>query len=275
MSMSGYTKLFNSILASTIWRSSDTTRIVWITLLAMSDKDGVCEGSIPGLADFARVSIEDCEAALAELIAPDPYSRTSEHEGRRVEVIDGVGWQLLNHAKYRMKMSEDERREYNRQKQAEWRARQKELEASKDVNECQEPSITVNDGQSQSAVSAHTDTEADTEAELREETPQAASPRKKGTRVPHPFLLTPEMKAWAAERKPGVDAVLETEKFVNHFRSASGRNATKLDWRLTWNNWILNSKGETNGTNRQNGKRTDADVFAESADFYANYPDPA
>lgn len=29
--------------------------------------------------------------------------------------------------------------------------------------------------------------------------------------------------------------------------------------------------GKTNGTNRNN-KRTDADVFAESADFYATYP---
>jgi len=29
----------------------------------------------------------------------------------------------------------------------------------------------------------------------------------------------------------------------------------------------------TNGTNKKSGKRTDADVFAESADFYANYPE--
>lgn len=164
--MSGYTKLFNSILASTIWRASDTTRIVWITLLAMSDKDGICEGSIPGLADLAHVSVEDCETALAELAAPDTYSRTSEHEGRRIEPIDGVGWQLLNHAKYRMKMSEDERREYNRRKQAEHRAKEKELkdaEVSNSVNEYQTESMTVNDSQSQSAMSAHTDTESKAE----------------------------------------------------------------------------------------------------------------
>lgn len=125
MSMSGYTKLFNSILASTIWRADDKTRIVWITLLAMSDKDGICEGSVPGLADMARVSLEDCEHALLELSSPDAYSRTSEHEGRRIEAVDGVGWRLLNHAKYRAKMSEDERREYNRKKQAEWREKHK------------------------------------------------------------------------------------------------------------------------------------------------------
>ena len=43
--MPGYTKLFNSILASTIWRADDKTRIVWITLLAMADKHGIVEAS--------------------------------------------------------------------------------------------------------------------------------------------------------------------------------------------------------------------------------------
>jgi hypothetical protein len=31
-------------------------------------------------------------------------------------------------------------------------------------------------------------------------------------------------------------------------------------------------KGVINGTNRSSNKRTDADVIAESADFYENYP---
>lgn len=156
MSMAGYTKLFNSILASTIWRAPDKTRIVWITMLAMADKDGIVEGSIPGLADFARVDLKDCEAALLELSTPDEYSRSSEHDGRRIEAIDGVGWRLLNHGKYREKMSEDERREYNRAKQAEWRERKK-------------LSTGVNDSQLQSAMSAHTEAEADTEADKKKE----------------------------------------------------------------------------------------------------------
>ena len=48
--MAGYTKLFNSILQSTIWREDDKTRIVWITLLAMADKNGIAETSLPSLA---------------------------------------------------------------------------------------------------------------------------------------------------------------------------------------------------------------------------------
>lgn len=164
MNMAGYTKLFNSILASTIWRADDKTRIVWITLLAMADKDGIAEGSIPGLADLARVSIEDCEAALAELMAPDKYSRTSEFEGRRIEAVDG-GWLLLNHAKYRAKMSEDDIRERNRQRQAKWREKNKPV--THDVTESNTMSQNVTECNAVSRQSRHTEAEANTKEEER------------------------------------------------------------------------------------------------------------
>lgn len=111
--MAGYTKLFASLLASTIWRENDKVRIVWITLLAMADQYGIAEGSIPGIADLARVSIEDCESALARLQEPDRYSRSPEHDGRRICAVAG-GFHVLNHAKYRERLNQEERREYQR-----------------------------------------------------------------------------------------------------------------------------------------------------------------
>lgn len=110
---SGYSKLFSSIVTSTIWREDDKTRIVWITLLALKNRFGQVAGALPGLAAMANVSIEDCAKAIEKLTAPDPYSRTKEFDGRRVDVIEG-GWLVLNHAKYRNAMSEDERRAYKR-----------------------------------------------------------------------------------------------------------------------------------------------------------------
>jgi len=103
--MSGYTPLFSSIVASTIWRESKETKIVWITMLAMADCRGVVEASVPGLADMSRVTLEEVKAAIARLSAPDEYSRTQEHDGRRIEAIDG-GWVILNHAKFRQKSRE-------------------------------------------------------------------------------------------------------------------------------------------------------------------------
>jgi hypothetical protein len=114
MIQSGYTKLFGSIVASTIWREDDKTRIVWITLLALSDKDGYVAGSIPGLADLARVSIVECEQALEKLQQPDKYSRSPEHDGRRIEVVEG-GWFILNRAKYRNSDWEQDKLERHRE----------------------------------------------------------------------------------------------------------------------------------------------------------------
>lgn len=98
--MSGYSKLWSEIVTSSIWAEDDKTRIVWVTMLALKDQHGYVAASLPGLSHAARVDISDCEKALAILEAPDKYSRSTEHEGRRIERVDG-GWLVLNHLKYR------------------------------------------------------------------------------------------------------------------------------------------------------------------------------
>lgn len=89
-------------------------KVVWITMLALADRKGIVFASLPGLADAARVSMEQCEDAIARLAAPDEYSRTKDFEGRRIEDVDG-GWKLLNYIKYREARDGDERREQVRE----------------------------------------------------------------------------------------------------------------------------------------------------------------
>lgn len=135
--MAGYTKLFSTILASTIWREPANVRVVWITMLAMSDSEGRVDGSIPGLADLSRVTVEQCQEALKCLSEPDFFSRTKENEGRRIKEIDG-GWVILNYLKYREATPADLRREQNREAQKRWRDKRK-LTVSK-VSERKAPS---------------------------------------------------------------------------------------------------------------------------------------
>jgi hypothetical protein len=111
MTGDGWTKLFSSILTSSIWSEDDKTRILWVTILACTDKDGFCQAAVPGLAAMARLTVEDTAVALAKLEGPDPYSRTQDHEGRRIEKVDG-GWVVLNHGKYRDRDRIERRREY-------------------------------------------------------------------------------------------------------------------------------------------------------------------
>lgn len=105
-----YAKLFSSILDSTIWREEPHVKVVWITMLAMADRTGVVQASVPGLADRAKVTLGQCVEALDRLKAPDEWSRTKEYHGRRIEEIDG-GWLVLNYEKHRSGKDMDEERD--------------------------------------------------------------------------------------------------------------------------------------------------------------------
>jgi hypothetical protein len=238
-----FTKLFNSILDSTIWQEPPATKLVWITLLAMSDRNGEVFASIPGLAKRAGVTLAECESALLCLKSPDKYSRTKDHEGRRIEEGDG-SFRLLNHGKYRALLSAEERKEYNRKKQAEYRASQK-------------MSMTVNDSQSQSAKCTHTEAEAEAEAEA-EHTPLPPKPQappslklegeqSKPTLTPEQIEVaswlnrrptTPwsakELKAWKQIPKP-IDS--EDWQALKWFYTRSGCKYLRRDLCTLLNNW--------------------------------------
>lgn len=74
---------------------------------------------------------------------------------------------------------------------------------------------------------------------------------QRGTRIPEPFTITPEMVAWARERAPLVDGPRSTEMFVNYWTATTGRNATKLDWPATWRNWMLRDQQTAERAPRQ------------------------
>lgn len=109
----GYTKLFNEILASTIWDNEWYVKVTWITILAMKDDRHQVMASIPGLAHMARVSVEQCQEAINKFCSPDAYSRSQEQEGRRLQPIDG-GWYVINGPKYSHRLSIEDKREYQR-----------------------------------------------------------------------------------------------------------------------------------------------------------------
>jgi hypothetical protein len=131
MNADSFTKLFGTIITSSIWSEDDKTRIMWITLLACADSDGYCSGSIVGFAAMARMTLDQAQTAINRLEATDPHSRTPDHEGRRVLKVDG-GWLLVNYSKYREKAQKEERREYLKLKKREQRSK------------CQQMSTAVN-----------------------------------------------------------------------------------------------------------------------------------
>lgn len=124
MSNNGFTKLFNSIITSSIWSEDDKTRLMWITMLAASDAQGFVTGSIPGMAAISRMSVEDAEKSIKALTKPDPYSRSKEYDGRRLLECEG-GWLIANYQKYRQKRDPEKRRQQNREAQRRYKRKQK------------------------------------------------------------------------------------------------------------------------------------------------------
>lgn len=106
-----YSKLFSSILDSSIWLEDASTRLVWITFLAAKDGDGFARfASVENLARRAIVTVEEAQRAVAKLEAPDPQSSNTMYDGRRIERVPG-GWMVLNAKFYdEIVRRDDERR---------------------------------------------------------------------------------------------------------------------------------------------------------------------
>lgn len=128
MSDSGYTKLYRSLTKSTVWVGQPAhVKLSWIVMLAEADEVGRVTTPVPALAKLAEVSLSEFEEALRVFLSPDAYSRSREHEGRRIEPLgpddEFGGFRILNHDRYRERRDPDARREQNRAAQARWRAK--------------------------------------------------------------------------------------------------------------------------------------------------------
>jgi hypothetical protein len=224
----GFAKLSSSLVLSTVWREPHHVRIVWITMLALADATGHVGASVPGLADAARVTLEECEQALAAFMQPDTYSRTKTHDGRRIEADEG-GWRLLNYALYRAGRDPEERRRQTREATARWRARR--TTAGEPVSRG-EP--TVSHGEPSRA-------HAEAEAEAEGSTPNGVDgarvarsrtkPRPKPwRRLPADFEPTAEHRALAADLGVNIEGELAKCRDHEFKRGRTDAGATFRTW---------------------------------------------
>lgn len=89
---------------------------------------------------------------------------------------------------------------------------------------------------------------------------EPARTTSRGTRLPEPFEVTEEMRAWYRENiGAAVNGVLEHEKFLDYWRSRTGQVAVKKDWIATWRNWMRTalerSSRRPNGTQQSAAPR--------------------
>lgn len=153
--MAGYSKLFSSIVTSSIWCEDNVVLRVWIAMLATCNADGVVDGAVTGFASLARVGVDDMRRALEVLMSPDPDSRTPDNEGRRIEAVPG-GWRILNYQAYRDRLQSKPGSNAEHQKAYRDRTKAKQLQqfANKTITPHNALSSSITPANSRSPVSA-------------------------------------------------------------------------------------------------------------------------
>lgn len=149
ISVMAYSKLFSSIVHSSLWTEEHHVRLLFVTLLALADREGHVYGSRNGLERAANIlySVEDGDIDPWEsLMAPDPDSadliRNPENEGRRIEAIDG-GFRILNYVYYRSLRNDDDRREQNREAQQRFRDKSRSTRVKREISERKPRSASI------------------------------------------------------------------------------------------------------------------------------------
>lgn len=229
-----YNRLFTKILDSSVWLEPIATRIVWVTLIAAMDQDGVAHFSaVENLANRARVSIDEAETAIKCFLSPDSNSGDPEHEGRRVERIPG-GFLILNAGKYREIFSREIQREQTRIRVA------KHREKKRVVTVCNDLKQTVT--QSEADADADAEAKTDTEKKVRRFAPPSQA----------------EASVYCA--KVGVSEALLAKWFAFYETNGwkVGKNPMK-SWQASIRYWKTNESQYSNGHGK-NSRSTAAEL---------------
>lgn len=221
--MAGFTKLCSEIVTSSIWSEDNATRIVWVTMLALADSEGRVDASLPGLARTSNVSLEECQIAIRKLSNPDPYSRTPDHEGRRICPVEG-GWLILNYGKYRKRRDPEERKRQNRE--AKRRQRQRE---------CQPKSAEVSQSQPQ---------EAQAEGRGQRAEADVLSLGKKEPKKTAPRFVRPT-PTQVSDYGESISYTIDGQAFCDFYSSKGWRigNTPMKDWRAAVRTWRKRDAG--------------------------------
>ena len=111
----------DSIIDSSLWTEPYYVRVLFVTLMALKDKNFIVKHSAFAIGQRGHMSEREVLDGLAVLASPDKKRLEPQlFEGRRIQKVED-GWLILNGAKYRKLIGEARRRQYKAMKQREYR----------------------------------------------------------------------------------------------------------------------------------------------------------
>lgn len=96
-----YGKIFESVFTGSLFGSGPTVFAVWAYVIATARPPGVTELNPKLLAACIGTDIADVRSAIELLCAPDPDSRTKDHDGCRLVHLEAMQYQVVSFQKYR------------------------------------------------------------------------------------------------------------------------------------------------------------------------------
>lgn len=171
-----FVKLFSQILDSSI-ADNRKLRHFFTDLLLCADASGNVMMTDTAIARRIGATVDEVEWGLKELSSPDPRSKTPDHEGRRIERLEGhgYGWKILNYEMYRAMRDAEQLREATR-------IRVQRHRAKKAVMACNDSNALRNAG------NAMQKEEEEVEVEEKEEVGVKAPRKAKPSKLDYPLF---------------------------------------------------------------------------------------
>lgn len=135
--------------------------ITFQQMIVLCDSDGIIDMTPGAISRRTGIPHEHIEEGIKFLEKDDPYSKTTADNGRRIVPLDNHrpwGWRIVNHAIYKKMASMADKKKADRERIAQKR------EESKAVADSRKVSHGV-------AKVAHTDADANTDANIKEPAP--------------------------------------------------------------------------------------------------------
>lgn len=205
----------------------------WAAMLAWANRHTRKPGKIPGL--LKRLDVARMDRTRGPVFA-----------GVLVKVglweIHADGWLIHDFAQYLPKTSTSEARAEAGRKGGIASGTSRSLKAEARSFDAEASSLEGEANAKQGVeANAGLGIGSSTTAEVVEGSVVARSKDQNACRLPDDFRVTAEMVAWARKDVPNVDGRVETEKFRDHWKAASGATARKKDWVAAWRNWMRNA----------------------------------
>lgn len=185
-------------------------------MLSADPRTGIVSATVPAIAAGCVLPLEETERALDWLTQPDKYSRTKDHDGRRIEFLPDGRIRLLTYLQHKEK-------DYSTPRVQKWRERETERNGSRNGETVAE---TVKRNET---VSETTDTDTDTNTKKEEERGGVAKPQGKEPTDSDALSLTEEISLdvsrWSALKlKPSGSLTQVIARLL-----LSGTTSTKIE----------------------------------------------